>query len=1049
MIDHYDAFISYRHSENDIRIASRIQSDLEHFYIPSKIRKATGRKRIDRIFLDKDELGAASDLTSELSEALDNAEHLIVICSTTTKESIWVQREIEYFLRNHTRRQITTVLVDGEPEDVIPDILKYEEETVTDPDGNTRTVRVPQEPLSCDYRLPRRKAKKEELPRLASKLLECSYDELLNRRRAFMIRRMIIAVSLIIAAIIAFDAYLIYNSIQVRKNLENSLRNQSIYLAYESMDAMKNDQRILALQLALESVPRKAGDTRPITPQAVRALADSTYSYTTLEGIGIKDTWSYRMPDSMNNDNCLLSSSGKRLAAWDNTGNVRVWDTESHELLFSLDRQGNLDGIALLPDDRLLVLYPEKTSTYRLSDGACLWEKAVSVNNIPNSDLVMFPDNSILLSTKDFKLIRLDPEDGSMIASYELPPMEYETIMSISTLSLSPDNNKIAVIIFKDVASSLIYIYDIQSGTTREIDPKEYITDFIWGDTDHLIMACPADVTSYSSSFKSSTFAKTDHVKILCFDPNTSRELWHRDFNSTNVLIHSKFLLLPKAGAVAYYYANKAEIYRISDGTLIASHNTNESIILGHASGDDDWPLYVTKEGTLAFPTTADGIRMDEHFTDNLDQMIYNPDSGFFAHVFNSSEIIQYDLYVYDEGLNELKSGSHISSPEKSYIDDRVFAILSYESPDTFPGVITAPESEQLLVLTLADPSTGEQLSRIPLSENGASLSPYIISFLGSKDSHFYIGYIYEQKEYKILDIDPGTGTFTGFVLAEDETSIDWDICSFSDGKFYYCTKDHSDSRKLCIYDPDTKEISEYKISDDPNDLVINDSPKWIPQRNSVLLSAVNETILLDLSDGSIKHLEVPMDWTTAFYAYDPNRDIFAFSDRKDIRLISVDKDVDTVINCPTTPLGICFYSKEDQSFLLVPSIDGCLYRYNAETGTLLGQSDLTVPGTWDERVDFKFNDENGLLYLQLGDTLNMIETETWYEETSIQRCFGYHAPSDRFYVYSHPIETVYNVGYFSRYSVNDLIKKAGDILNGNTMPDEVKAKYGIEITGE
>ncbi len=90
MIDHYDAFISYRHSENDIRIASRIQSDLEHFYIPSKIRKATGRKRIDRIFLDKDELGAASDLTSELSEALDNAEHLIVICSTTTKESIWV-----------------------------------------------------------------------------------------------------------------------------------------------------------------------------------------------------------------------------------------------------------------------------------------------------------------------------------------------------------------------------------------------------------------------------------------------------------------------------------------------------------------------------------------------------------------------------------------------------------------------------------------------------------------------------------------------------------------------------------------------------------------------------------------------------------------------------------------------------------------------------------------------------------------------------------------------------------------------------------------------
>lgn len=339
MIDHYDAFISYRHTDKDIRVAGRIQSDLEHFYIPHKIRKATGRKRIDRIFLDKDELGAASNLSSELSEALENAEHLIVICSTATGESVWVQREIEYFLRNHTRRQITTVLVDGEPEDVIPDILKYEEKTVTDPDGSTRTVRVPQEPLSCDYRLPRRKAKKEELPRLASKLLECSYDELMNRRRTFMIRRLAFIISLIFAAIMAFDAYLIYSSIMIRKNFESSLRNQSVYLAKESLDALDDDQRILALQLALESVQNGSADSRPITPQSIRALTDSTYSYKTRDGLGIEDIWSYHMHDRMYNNTYRLSSSGKRLAAWDRTGNIRVWDTESHDILFSVNKQ--------------------------------------------------------------------------------------------------------------------------------------------------------------------------------------------------------------------------------------------------------------------------------------------------------------------------------------------------------------------------------------------------------------------------------------------------------------------------------------------------------------------------------------------------------------------------------------------------------------------------------------------------------------------------------------------------------------------------------------
>ena len=171
MIEHYNAFISYRHSDQDIKVARTIQSDLEHFHIPAKIRKATGRKKIDRIFLDKDELGAASNLSADIADALERAEHLIVICSTATKQSAWVPREIEYFLRNHTRRQITTVLVDGEPEDVIPEILKYEDRTLTDPNGNEYTARVPLEPLSCDYRLPRKKAKKEELPRLASKRL--------------------------------------------------------------------------------------------------------------------------------------------------------------------------------------------------------------------------------------------------------------------------------------------------------------------------------------------------------------------------------------------------------------------------------------------------------------------------------------------------------------------------------------------------------------------------------------------------------------------------------------------------------------------------------------------------------------------------------------------------------------------------------------------------------------------------------------------------------------------------------------------------------------
>ena len=132
MIDHYNAFISYKHAELDNKIAEHVQKKLEHFHIPAKIQKQTGKKKIERVFRDKDELPITSDLTETISYALEHADYLIVICSTNTKKSIWVKREIEFFLKTHDRSHILTVLCDGEPYDVIPEELTTQEKTVID-----------------------------------------------------------------------------------------------------------------------------------------------------------------------------------------------------------------------------------------------------------------------------------------------------------------------------------------------------------------------------------------------------------------------------------------------------------------------------------------------------------------------------------------------------------------------------------------------------------------------------------------------------------------------------------------------------------------------------------------------------------------------------------------------------------------------------------------------------------------------------------------------------------------------------------------------------
>ena len=158
---HYNAFISYNHNPRDNKIVATLQRQLENYRIPKEIRASTGVAKIERVFLDKGELEVAGDLNKVICDALENTDYLIVICSPESKKSIWVQREIEYFLRNHSIDNILTVITAGEPNDVLPEILFATE-------GQPGLAR---EPLSCDYRLPPRVARNVELPRLVAALI--------------------------------------------------------------------------------------------------------------------------------------------------------------------------------------------------------------------------------------------------------------------------------------------------------------------------------------------------------------------------------------------------------------------------------------------------------------------------------------------------------------------------------------------------------------------------------------------------------------------------------------------------------------------------------------------------------------------------------------------------------------------------------------------------------------------------------------------------------------------------------------------------------------
>jgi MTH538 TIR-like domain (DUF1863) len=97
----YWAFISYSHCDQNF--ARRLQHRIEGYRVP---REMEGRKgghgvflprRPAPVFRDRDELGAAPDLTDAIKEALGGSLNLVVVCTPNSVNSEWVQREIGYF----------------------------------------------------------------------------------------------------------------------------------------------------------------------------------------------------------------------------------------------------------------------------------------------------------------------------------------------------------------------------------------------------------------------------------------------------------------------------------------------------------------------------------------------------------------------------------------------------------------------------------------------------------------------------------------------------------------------------------------------------------------------------------------------------------------------------------------------------------------------------------------------------------------------------------------------------------------------------------------
>ena len=119
----YDVFISYRHKPLDSAIAQGVLNRLESFRMPASLVKQ-GKQGVRRVFRDTEELSVSRVLTDTIRAALTSTKCLIVICSTDTPSSEWVDREVENFIQQGRAEYIYPLLITGDPETSFPKALK-------------------------------------------------------------------------------------------------------------------------------------------------------------------------------------------------------------------------------------------------------------------------------------------------------------------------------------------------------------------------------------------------------------------------------------------------------------------------------------------------------------------------------------------------------------------------------------------------------------------------------------------------------------------------------------------------------------------------------------------------------------------------------------------------------------------------------------------------------------------------------------------------------------------------------------------------------------
>ena len=1029
---HYNAFISYRHHPDDIKVAEQIHKGLERYRVPKALKKKKDTKM--RLFRDKEELPITSNLTDDISRALRNSEFLIVICSPHTQESVWVQREIETFLQSHDRSRILTVIAAGEPYDVIPQIL-CQEERIDPATGQTQIL--PIEPLSCDWRIGKRKAHREELPRLAAALLGCGYDELRQRERQYRTRRLVTLFSLALAAVIGFTSYVIYNSIQIQKandrltdaniaiqkNLEESQINQSQFLASASTQQFDAGDRMLALALAMEALPKEE-NPRPYVARAEKALADAVGAYLAQEqtvAIGAISC------DALINYFAATDERDKMFVT-DQRGLLSVWELENFQQTAVIDPGLSISKLMVTPEDTVLVFSLPYLACYD-AELNLLW-KADSI-----SEFCLSAQRDVVIAeSNDNTLVFLDAATGQPVRDSIAIPNKLEGSDQTWSINFKQETydlqQPIPLVMSGYEEPDHIVTLDLQTGTVTQlgsVNPEFLVRGTAYTEDGNLLVLAAGENGTWNSLFNTMMTHSLVKIQIFCFSPE-GKTLWCSDLTSYTYSREWTLYNIPGTEKIFCQVDNILSVLDRSTGQILSCCETGATPVW--ASAFDTYALALLEDGSMgSYTYDRNEFNSTRYFKEDISDGFAG--KGVFIKQNYSNEILVYST-VMDDNWQTLDDNYSAVIVHRATCGDLV-AFYNYDSICVFDI------RQQKLLWNIAE-IDGSRYQLLEFSDEGKYLW-----FCDQGNTLICMDMRTGQQETYPLFPKYGQSNESLFYSYNNRICLDKDRI--------YVLASGLTSNELYVV---TLNMQTRQMDITPAPQILWESF----QTDSELMVAHEGSVYLwDSTEGTV-HTVNTLTKEVSLFAQDLNsRPVIQYLADGETYMVATEAEVSfyrldgslLFTHALENRRGVSAYRTTGNELILLTDT-GAFLRYSVD-GQFLGEFEAHIYSSFSNTISTNFEPEeivwtetgDGSLFVDICESGNLLDMQSWDHRAWVPNCVAYLPALDQFVTQGQDEELdVDRIGVFPRYSLEDIQQMAREALKGYTLTQDMKEYYGI-----